>query len=118
GVKVETLDDETLKQVFTSLDGGLMVKESIPDVLSWLASHPGSTTQDAVKALGLELLQEEELWEIVRGKVRENEELVRRMGLRAVGPLMGAVMREVRGRARAEVVRSLVERALKEFLGE
>jgi len=118
GVKVETLDDETLKQVFISLDRGLMVKESIPDVLSWLANHPGSTTKDAVKALGLELLQEEELWEIVKGKVRENEELVRRMGLRAVGPLMGAVMREVRGRARAEVVRSLVERALKEFLGK
>ena len=117
GVEIEALSEKTLREIFISLHRGLMVKESIPDVLSWLADNPEATALDAIKALGLELLSQEELWEIIRDKVMEREDLARRMGLKAIGPLMGVVMREVRGRARAGEVRSLVERALRELLG-
>jgi glutamyl-tRNA(Gln) amidotransferase subunit E len=117
GVKVEALTEENLREVFLSIDKGLLVKESVPDILTWLANNPEASALEAIKALRLELLSQEALWEIVRGKVKENEELAKRMGLRAVGTLMGAVMREVRGRARVEDVQGLVEKALKEMLG-
>jgi len=116
GVKVEVLTERSLRDVFISLDQGLIVKESVPDILTWLANNPEATVLGAVKALGLELLSQEDLWEIVRSKVKENEELVKRMGVRAIGPLMGAVMREVRGRARAEEVQGLLDRAFGELL--
>jgi len=117
GIKVEDLTEENLQEIFLYLDRDLLVKESVPEVLTWLASNPGTSAQEAIKALRLELLSKEELWEIVKGKVKENEELAKRMGLRAIGPLMGAVMREVRGKAKAEDVQGLVDKALRELLG-
>jgi glutamyl-tRNA(Gln) amidotransferase subunit E len=116
GVKIEALTEENLREVFFYLDKGSLVRESVPDVLTWIANNPGTTVLDAIKSLGLELLSQEEIWEIVRDKVKENEELAKHMGLRAVGPMMGAVMREVRGRARAEDVQGLLEKALRELL--
>ena len=116
GVQVGSLSDEAIRGAFRLLDEGLAVKESLPEIFTWLAAHPEASPRDAVRALGLELLPRDELRRLVEAKVREKMELVERMGERALGPLMGAVMSEVRGRARAGDVQALLREVLRTAL--
>ena len=83
-----------------------------PQVFTWLSENPDGTPEEALKALGLEMLSRGELKDIVEAKISVNTDMVERMGDRALGPLMGMVMGEVRGRARAEDVQSLLREAL------
>jgi len=112
GVDVDILSDDTIHKVFDLLDKGLTVKESLPDIFKWLSFNANKPPSEALKALGLELLKEEELSQIVEQKVKENRELVERMGGRAIGPIMGMVMGEVRGKAKAEDVLTLLRGVL------
>jgi glutamyl-tRNA(Gln) amidotransferase subunit E len=117
GVPVEVLTDDVIKDVFRAVASKLTVKESIPELLAWLAMNPGSSTQDAVKALGLGLLSREQLASLIDEKIGANMEMVRRMGEKASGPLMGMVMGEVRGRVNASEVQSMIAEKVKAALG-
>jgi len=112
GAPVETLSDEAIKDVFTLLKGGGTAKESVPELLNWLSSNPGKTAEEALEALGLAMLTGDALRELVEAKVSEKREMVEGMGMKAFGSLMGMLMGEVRGRARAEDVQALLREAL------
>lgn len=114
GVPVETLDDPRLRDVFKLVHEGATLKESLPDLLKWLAENPNKSAKEALDALGLNLIPSFELQEIVRKTVEENSELLKIRGIRAKGTLMGLIMREVRGRADAKEVNRLLEEVLKE----
>lgn len=113
GVPVEELRDETLRGVFTLVKRGDTAKESLPEVLAWLARNSGKKAAEAVAALGLCMMTAEELAELVNGVVEEKADLVAERGMRAMGPLMGVVMGQVRGRAKPQEVQRLLRSALK-----
>jgi len=113
GVPVEALTDDAIRGVFKLVEGGSTAKESVPDVLTWLAKHPGSGAFDALKALGLESMSLSELEAIVEAVVEERAGLVAERGMGAAGPLMGAIMGQVRGRAQPRDVQRLLQAALK-----
>ncbi len=113
GVRINALSDDAIKGSFMLLEDGLTVKESLPDIFAWLAAHSDESPRDALAALGLELMSPDELRKIVEKKVGENTDMVKRMGERAMGPLMGMVMGEVRGRARAGDVQALLWETIK-----
>jgi glutamyl-tRNA(Gln) amidotransferase subunit E len=112
GVEVGNLEDAVIRGVFECVGAGKTTKESLPQMLTWIASNPGGSPAGALRELGLEMLSLEELRSLVEEKVSGNREMVKRMGGRALGPLMGMVMGEVRGRARAEDVQFLLREAL------
>jgi len=112
GVEVGNLEDAAIRRVFECVGAGKTTKESLPQMLTWISSNPGDSPTEALRELGLEMLSLEELRNMVKEKVSGNREMVERMGGRAFGPLMGMVMSEVRGRARAEDVQSLLREAL------
>ncbi len=113
GVPVEGLTDEALRDAFTLVKRGDTTKESLPDVLAWLAENLGKEAKEAVSALGLGMMTAEELAELVNGVVEEKADLVAERGMRAMGPLMGVVMGQVRGRAKPQEVQRLLKSALK-----
>ena len=69
--------------------------------------------QDAVAALGLKMLTEVELAPIVDRAVAAYKQSVDKLGKNAYGMLMGAVMKEVRGKANPELVAKLLRDRLK-----
>ena len=115
GVKVEALGDDAISQVFELIGAGRTAKESLPQIFKWLAKNPDGSPGEALRSLGLEMLTLEELRVIIERKVSENMDMVDRMGMRVFGSLMGMLMGEVRGRARAEDVQSLLREALSPF---
>jgi Archaeal Glu-tRNAGln amidotransferase subunit E (contains GAD domain) len=54
------------------------------------------------------------LEKIVDQIMSRNKSLIERNGQKAFGPIMGMVMKEVRGRANAEVVGEIINRKLAE----
>ncbi|TRO48892.1 hypothetical protein E2P65_02045, partial [Candidatus Bathyarchaeota archaeon] len=112
GVEVGNISDALIRDTFGLLKAGETVKESLPQIFTWLAGNPGGSPADALEALGLGMLSEDELRRMVEAKVSENREMVERMGERAMGPLMGMMMGDVRGRAEARDVQALLREAI------
>ena len=112
GMETGKLSDDALRGVFSLVGSGRTAKESIPEVLTWLGSNPEGTPEDALLQLGLVMLIRDELRSLVEAKVAEKRELVERMGARAVGPLMGVIMADLRGRAEAREVQALLRELL------
>ena len=69
--------------------------------------------QDAVNALGLKMFTETELAPIIDRVIAANKASVDKLGKNAFGMLMGATMKEVRGKANPELVGKLLRERLK-----
>ncbi len=118
GVPVEALTDDAIRGTFALVDCGETVKESVPAILTWLARNPSGKARDAISALGLGVISEEKLASIVEAKIKANPEMLAKMGEKAAGPIMGAVMAEVRGKAKAADVQAMIARKLREALAK
>ena len=57
-----------------------------------------------MEKLNLKSLSNEELTVIVKEVVNKNLDLIKDKGMRSMGPLMGEVMKKVRGRIDGEIV--------------
>jgi len=87
----------TLGALLTAAEAGRIAKEGIPTVLALLAA--GAPSVDAaIERAGLSGFSHEDLVALVRKVVEANSDLVRSRGEAAFSPLMGDIMREVRGR--------------------
>ena len=95
---------------------GITVKESIPELLQYLAEHPDQSAKQALGKLGLEMLEEEQLRAIIDEVVKGGSELITERGMGAMGQLMGAVMAKVRGKAQPKLVQRLLQKAIKSKL--
>jgi len=113
GLQVETVGDDQIKSIFSVVGSGMLAKEAVADVFGWLSKNEGKSVQDAVAALGLKMLTEAELAPIVDRAVAANKQSVDKLGNNAYGMLMGAVMKEVRGKANPELVAKLLKDRLK-----
>ncbi|HYA57559.1 MAG TPA: Glu-tRNA(Gln) amidotransferase subunit GatE [Thermoplasmata archaeon] len=105
-----------LDQLLTATETGTIAKEGIPTVLEALARGAPSVEQ-AIARSGLVGFSEEELVRVVERAVDANEALLLERGEAAFSPLMGDVMREVRGRRDgrevAEALHREIDRRLK-----
>ncbi len=112
GVEIDSIGDALIRDTFELLKAGETAKESLPQIFTWLAENPDGSSASALEVLGLGMLSGDERRNMVEAKVSENREMVERMGDRAIGPLMGMMMGEVRGRAEASDVQALLREAI------
>ncbi|MFX1403639.1 MAG: Glu-tRNA(Gln) amidotransferase subunit GatE [Promethearchaeota archaeon] len=113
GVDVEGIPEKQILLLFNRLAAERFAKEAIEELLTWLAQHPEKTVDDAIAALGLGVISRSELKSIIDQIVKANAAMVAERGERAVGPLMGLVMKEVRGRADGKLVNKLLQDVVK-----
>ncbi len=118
GVPVPNLTDEHLLGLFKLLSKGLLVKEAIPIVLRHLAENPSLSVEDALRELGVTPMSEEEARERIRSVLGSMSNVVRERGVKAFGQVMGAAMKELRGRVDGEVVSKLVKEEFEKLLKE
>jgi len=113
GVEVDNVSDGQFLELFHLVGSGEVAKEAISDIIVWLSRHEEARVADGIEALGLGMLSQSELEKIIKGEIRENQSLLAERGDKAFGVLMGLVMRQVRGRAKAEFVSELLRKKLK-----
>jgi glutamyl-tRNA(Gln) amidotransferase subunit E len=112
GIHTEHVSDEQISAIFKAVGSGELAKEAISSVFSWLAQNMDKTLQDATAALGLKMLSEAELTPIIDRVIAANKAQIEKLGKNAFGMLMGAVMKEVRGKANPELVGKLLRERL------
>jgi glutamyl-tRNA(Gln) amidotransferase subunit E len=101
-VPIANLSEEHVKAAFDLVEKGKTAKESVPEILKWLAYHPEADPQSAIQELKLGMLSRTELEEIIRKLVSENKPA-------SIGKLTNLAMSEVRGRADPKLVIQLLK---------
>jgi glutamyl-tRNA(Gln) amidotransferase subunit E len=114
GFPVHDIPDETIQAIFRLVDQGVVTKEAVTELLKWQSKNPGSDPQSGVKELGLRMLTERELEQIIDRHIEKNRKLIEQKGPAAFTSLMGSVMSEVRG----SIEPRIVTEKLKEKLGK
>ena len=113
GIQLDNVSDIQIKSIFKAVGSGELAKEAIADVFTWLSKNEGKTVQNAVDSLGLKMFTEADLTPIIDRVIESNKALVDKLGKNAFGMLMGATMKEVRGKANPELVGKLLKERLK-----
>jgi glutamyl-tRNA(Gln) amidotransferase subunit E len=115
GIEVGKVDDDQLIEVFQLIGSEKTPKEAVPEIVSWLAQHEGRKPHEAVEALGLSMMSEQELARIVDDIIRKNEDAIRKRGAEAFGFVMGLVMREYRGKVNPDQVSEVLREKLSKW---
>ncbi len=107
--------EDLLDSVLRALEKGQFAKEGVQPVLEGVLLH-GRSVDEATTSAGLAPMSRPELEQLVAGVLDRNETLLRTRGKAALSPLMGDVMREVRGRRDGKEVAQVLERAMNDRL--
>ena len=118
GKKVENISEIDYKDIFTLLKNNEIGKEAIEEFLISKSDNPNLSIKDIKKELKIEKISEKDLKKIITKVVDENIAILKEKEMRAMGPLMGVVMKEVRGKIDGEVVSSELKTILQEKLKE
>jgi Glu-tRNA(Gln) amidotransferase subunit E-like FAD-binding protein len=112
GVQTENLSADQIREVFRSIGSGEVAKEALPELTSWLCNHCRKSAKDAIDGLELRMISEKELEAIVETIMETNASTIMQRGRDAFDMIMGLVMKEVRGKAAADSVTTIVRRKL------
>ncbi|TFG27588.1 MAG: hypothetical protein EU532_07155 [Promethearchaeota archaeon] len=82
------------------------------------SDKPTFSIEQIKKTLKIEKISEQELKNIIEDIVNKNIELVKEKEMRAMGPLMGEVMQEVRGKIDGKLVSNELKIILQKKLKE
>lgn len=108
GMDAGRLDDQMIRETFEMLGRNEIAKESVEMIFQFIMSAKAGTVSDAIKSASIQSVGADELEEIVSGIIQDNMEMISNQGERAAGPLMGIVMKRLRGRAPGQRVNELV----------
>jgi glutamyl-tRNA(Gln) amidotransferase subunit E len=112
-IQTENVTDDQISAIFKAVGSGELAKEALSDVFSWFSKNEKKTVQDAIAALGLKMFTEADLAPIIDRIIAANKQQIKKLGKNAQGMLMGAAMKEVRGKANPELVGRLLRERLK-----
>jgi glutamyl-tRNA(Gln) amidotransferase subunit E len=117
GVGTSCVDKEIIDELVTYVAQGRFAKEGISEVLKYIIEKNVPIDQ-AVSDLGLAMANEDEMNTIIESIVNERMEYIKKKGTDAVGTLMGAVMKELRGRADGKLVNIALRKKIQDVLNK
>jgi glutamyl-tRNA(Gln) amidotransferase subunit E len=104
------LSEGHLRALFKSLVAGKFSKGAIPQILEAWYKKPELKIDEITKKAGAGSLKTGALDKIVRDIVKKHKKMIDEKGERAIQPLMGLVMKEVRGKADGKQVMELLRK--------
>ena len=91
-------------------------KEAVPEILKYLAQNSDASIGKAIVACGLGITDEEDIVKIVKRIVSERKKFVKEREAGALGPLMGLVMKELRGKADGKVISKILSNEIQKII--
>lgn len=95
-----------------ALKAGRFAKEGLEGILKALDADPKLTAETAVAKLGVAAADTATVDAVIAKVIAERKDFVKSKGLAAMGPLMGPVMAELRGKADGAVINARLKAAL------
>jgi glutamyl-tRNA(Gln) amidotransferase subunit E len=115
GVQTDNVSEEQLRGIFKSVGSGELMKEALSGVFVWLSKNEGKNLEDAMVSLDLKTVPRSDLGALVDKVISEHKKLIQERGEASLDPLMGVVMKELRGKIDAGEVSKLLKEKLKEI---
>mgnify|MGYP006283418697 CR=1 FL=1 len=115
-IDISFITDEILLDVFSELSKDVYSKEAIPDILRYLHKNSDKTVKNAIQNLGLEKTDTKEIEALAKKIVKERIDFVKQKGLSSVGPLMGIIMKELRGKADGKIISEILQKEIKKII--
>ncbi len=116
GLDSNLLKNEEILKIFQLLEEGKIAKESIEIILQDIMSGKSKTPEEAMKNASIESISEGDLEKIIEDIVNKNQEIIKNQKERAAGPLMGIVMKELRGKASGETINGILLKNIKKTI--
>jgi len=116
GLNSKLLKNEDIVKSFQLLEVGKITKESIEMIFENIMDAKSQTIEEAMKNASIVAVNESDLEKIIEEIVEKNQDIVKNQKERAVGPLMGIAMKELRGKASGELVNKLLLKNIKKKL--
>ncbi len=104
GRKIENITNDDYIKIFQELKNENIGKEAIEDIMRLKADSPNLSIEQSIEKLHLETLSFDDLKIIIKEIVDKNIKIIKEKGMRSMGPLMGEVMKKVRGKIDGEIV--------------
>jgi len=118
GLNSNLLKNQEIFKLFELLDKGKIAKETIEIILENIMSNKSQNVEEAMKNTSIESIKNEDLDQIIQNIVDKNQEIIKNQKERAIGPLMGIAMKELRGKASGEIINNLLLENIKKKLEE
>ncbi len=115
GIHIDGVGQDMLEDILGAVSAGQFTKEGIPQIMKYMVEK-GVSVEQAVSELGLESMDREEMERIIDSIIKEKIDFVRSKGLNAAGSLMGAVMKELRGKVDGKAVNEVLRRKISEMI--
>jgi len=115
-ISMQNITMEMLTDVFSALSKDKYSKEAIPEILRYLTKNINDSVEDAVKACELGITDTMEIEEIARKVVSERIDFVKKRGLGSLGPLMGVVMKQLRGKADGKLISKILKQEIERVI--
>lgn len=118
GIPTSNLSDKHYRDSLALLAEGKIAKEGLVDLLRIMACHPEMSASEAAQSVGLMSMEESDVESIIHNIVCAKSDLVRSKGERSIGPFMGLVMKELRGKADGALVSAILKKEIKNILDQ
>ncbi|KPK20775.1 MAG: hypothetical protein AMK69_23315 [Nitrospira bacterium SG8_3] len=115
GVHLEDVGQEMLHDILKAVAAGEFAKEGIPEIMRYMVEK-GVSVEKAVTELGLGAMDREKMEHLIDSAIKKRMDLVNSKGMNAVGPLMGVVMKELRGKVDGKLVNEILRKKISEYI--
>ena len=116
GLDSKLLKNEEITKTFQFLEEGKIAKESVEIIFENIMNRKSHTIEEAMNNTSIETIDESELENICLEIVEKNQKIIENQKERAIGPLMGIAMKELRGKASGETINKLLLKNIKRKL--
>ena len=115
-VPTDNLQEDHFIELFSLIQEDKISSEAIPEVLTFLASNPHTSVQEALKITGLVMVSTPEIKKVIQKIVAERKDFIQEQGERSIGGLMGVVMKELGGKVDGKMVKDILTIEIKRIL--
>jgi glutamyl-tRNA(Gln) amidotransferase subunit E len=116
GLNAKLLTNEEIEKSFEYLQNGKIAKESIEMIFESIMAGESNSLEEAMKNTSIETLNEAELEKMIEKITNDNKSIIENQKERAIGPLMGIAMKDLRGKASGEMINKLLLKNIKRIL--
>ena len=116
GHDTSRIDVECVKEMLLSVSKGTFAKEAIPELLSWMLKNDMWDVARASDSLGVVSVEVDDVRAVCDRVVKEREAFIKQRGEGALGPLMGIVMKELRGKVDGKVISEVLNERIRQLL--
>ncbi len=116
GLDTGFFDIEILLDILKNLKKNKFSKEAIPSILRYLGEKKERDIKKAIDECDIEKTSEEEIQRIAEKIIRKRIDFIKERQMDALGPLMGVMMKELRGKADGRVISRILKKELEKVI--